>query len=125
MKYFLRTTLELVIIKKKVMDITNLGWNPTKCNKKVVKFIGKRDLIHHYGWYFDKNANIVDLDDLAIKYNLPLLSNELWDEIIPQNYQPLFIQADRVFKKKSRFLKQYLARRINDKRRNKSYFSFV
>lgn len=124
MTRYLRTTLELVIIKTKVMDITNMGWNPTKCNKKVVKFIGKRDLIRHYGWFFDKNANIVDLDDLAIKYTLPLLSNELWDKI-HENYQPLFIQADRVFKKKSRFLKQYLTRRINDKRGNESYFSFV
>jgi len=124
MTRYLRTTLDLVIIKTKVMDITNMGWNPTQCNKKVVRFIGKTKLIHYANWYFDKEGKIFDLEDLAIKHDLPLLSNELWDEI-HENYQPLFIQIDRRIKKNNKFLKQYLTRRINDKRGNESYFSFV
>lgn len=115
--------MKLVIIKNKVMDITNLGWNPTGCNKTVVAFIGKREL-KHSSFYFDKEGNLYEIDDLANKYNLPLFSDEL-RSIIRKDYQSVWVQADRIFTQRSKFLKQYLARRINDKRRNKSYFSFV
>lgn len=105
--------LELVIIKNKVMDITNMGWNPTKCDKRVVEFIGKRKL-KHSDFYFDKEGNLFEIDDLANKYNLPLFSDELWS-IIKKDYQLVWIQADRVFTRKSKFLKQYLKEQNNGK----------
>lgn len=98
--------IKLVIIKNKVMDITNLGWNPTRCNKEVIAFIGKRKL-KHSGFYFDKEGNLYVADDLANKYNLPLFSDEL-SNIIKKDYQSVWIQADRVFTRRSKFLKQYL-----------------
>lgn len=98
--------IKLVIIKNKVMDITNLGWNPTKCNKTVVAFIGKREL-KHSSFYFDKEGNLYEIDDLANKYNLPLFSDEL-RSIIRKDYQAVWVQADRFFTQRSKFLKQYL-----------------
>lgn len=122
MKYFLRKTLELIIVNKKVMDVTDMGWNPIECNKKVVRFVGKKKMIHS-NFYFDNKGNVFEFDDLAIKYNLPLLDNKLW-EIITKDYQPIWIRADRNYTKKSRFIKQYLQKRIKSNKKNQ-IFSFV
>lgn len=103
---------ELVIIKNKVMDITNMGWNPTQCDKRVVDFIGKIKL-KHSDFYFDKEGNLFEIDDLANQYNLPLLSKELWD-IIRRDYQYVFVHSDRVFTQRSKFLKQYLKEKNNE-----------
>lgn len=106
---------KLVIIKNKVMDITNLGWNPTQCNKKVVDFVGERNL-KHSSFYFDKELNLYEIDDLAIKHNLPLFSDKLWS-IIERDYQAVWIQADRFFTRRSKFLKQYL-KYLKEKNKN-------
>ena len=103
--------MELVIIKNKVMDITNLGWNPTKCNKEVFAFIGKREL-KHSSFYFDKEGNLYKIDDLANKYNLPLFSDEL-RSIVKKDYQSVWVQSDRFFTRRSKFLKQYLKEQNN------------
>lgn len=83
-----------------------MGPDPTRCNQTVVDFIGKKEL-KHTDFFFDKEGNLFELDDLANKYNLPLLSKELWD-IIEKGYRSVWIRGDRVFTRKSKFLKQYL-----------------
>lgn len=89
------TCRELIIIDGKCYDIKNLGWNPKVCNPQLKEMVEGLDLRAKF-FYVRKNSNdrhAYTLEQLAAKYQMGILQNELW-EIINRDYETFEVEAD-------------------------------